>query len=107
MEFKHKRVSCVGCFNCGIQGCIVEACAPPRDNSRIEKKFRRRRELYKLNNAAKINIDTVPTAWSDSSEAKEVMIASILVNQYDDTINSADNETEESADTLINLDETL
>lgn len=95
----------VGCFNCGRQGCSVAICKRPRDASRIANNITRWKELRKIDKSAKININNVQSVCASPSEANEVMVSAILVNQYDEESN-ADDDNEES-DPFARLQETL
>lgn len=54
----------------------------------------------------RININTVPEVFSDHSEAREVLIAAIFVNQYVDETEPI-KEGEEVEDQFVNINETL
>lgn len=98
--------SSVGCFNCVRRECSVASCTKPRDTERIARNISKWRELRKMQKSARININTVPSICTDHSEANEVMIAAISVNQYsdDDNVKSDGNDTE---DPFADLNETF
>lgn len=104
-QLNHNDASSIGCFNCGKQNCSVATCTQPRDPKRIANNISKWRELRKLDKSAKININTVPHACHDSSEANEVMVAALFAKQYEDNTNDVDDKHE--ADPFIYLNETL
>lgn len=62
------------------------------------------RGLNKIQKPAIITINTILSKFMDHSEANEVMVNSILVNQYEDDSNAAENENEVE-DPFINVNE--
>lgn len=99
--------SYVGCFNCGRQVCYVATCPRTRDPDIIAKNIGRWKELRKLDKSAKININTVPPASAIQCEAKEEMVAAVLVIQYQNTEADDSPELEHATDPLVHLNETL
>lgn len=105
---KNHSASSVDCFKCGRQGCSVATCTQPRDTDRIAKNIGRWKDLRKMQRTARININSVPSLCSSQSEAKEVMVAAVLVNQYqNDNEEEETSMVEEVSDPLIHLNETL
>lgn len=76
-----------------------------RHGSYCKKHYQVARATQDAKKTAKINVNTVPALCADHSEANEVMISAILVNQYVDESKHATNE--EIADPFVNLNETL